>query len=76
MRLKVRKIAAAGDYNLEHVYTELKKLFILKKNYVVAPTSKVQQKILEIQDYELYKDMTVEEVEGALEQIMVYLKVD
>ena len=71
LRLKVRKIAAAGDYNLEHVYTELKKLFILKKNYVVAPTSKVQQKILEIQDYELYKDMTVEEVEGALEQIMV-----
>ena len=71
LRLKVRKIAASGDYNLEHVYTELKKLFILKKNYVVAPTSKVQQKILEIKDYELYKDMTVEEVEGALEQIMV-----
>ena len=71
LRMKVRKIAASGDYNLEHIYTELKKLFILKKNYVVAPTSKVQQKILEIQNYELYKDMTVEEVEGALEQIMV-----
>jgi hypothetical protein len=37
LRMKVRKIAASGDYNLEHVYTELKKLFILKKNYVVAP---------------------------------------
>ena len=71
LRLRVRKIAASGDYNLEHIYTELKKLFIIKKNYVVAPTSKVQEKILEIQNYELYKDMTVEEVEGALEQIMV-----
>ena len=71
LRLKVRRIAAAGDYNLENVYTELKKLFILKKNYLVAPTSAVQQKILEIQNYELYKKMTVEEVEGALEQIMV-----
>ncbi|MBR3614002.1 MAG: hypothetical protein IKL55_02355 [Clostridia bacterium] len=71
LRLKVRRIAAAGDYNLEHIYTELKKLFILKKNYLVAPTSIVQQKILEIQNYELYKDMTVEEVESALEQITV-----
>ena len=71
LRLKVRKIAASGDYNLEHIYIELKKLFILKKNYVIAPTSAIQQKILEIQNYELYKDMTVEEVESALEQITV-----
>ncbi len=71
LRLKVKKIAASKEYNLEHVYTELKKLFILKKNYVVAPTSKVQDKILEIQKYKLYDDMTVEEVESALEQIMV-----
>ena len=71
LRLKVRKIAAAGDYNLEQVYMKLKKLFILKKNYLVAPTSAIQEKILEIQNYELYADMTVEEVEGALEQITV-----
>ena len=71
LRLKVKKIAASQEYNLEHVYTELKKLFILKKNYVVAPTAKVQDKILEIQQYKLYDDMTVEEVESALEQIMV-----
>ena len=50
---------------------KLKKLFILKKNYLVAPTSAIQEKILEIQNYELYADMTVEEVEGALEQITV-----
>jgi replicative DNA helicase len=71
LKLKVRKIAAAKDYNLEHVYTELKKLFILKKNYIVAATSAIQEKILEIQKYELYDEMTVEEVESALEQITV-----
>ena len=71
LKLKVRKIAAAKDYNLEQVYMKLKKLFILKKNYLSAPTSAIQEKILEIQNYELYADMTVEEVESALEQITV-----
>ena len=71
LKLKVRKIAAAKEYNLEQVYMKLKKLFILKKNYLTAPTSAIQEKILEIQNYELYADMTVEEVESALEQITV-----
>lgn len=71
LKMKVRRIAAAKDYNLEEVYTKLKKLFILKKNYIVAATSAIQEKILEIQNYELYDDMTVEEVESALEQITV-----
>ena len=71
LKLKVRRIAASKDYNLENVYTELKKLFILKKNYVVAATSKIQEKIVEITKYELYSEMTVEEVESALEQITV-----
>ena len=71
LKLKVKRIAAARNYNLENVYIELKKLFILKKNYMVAPTSAIQEKILEIQNYELYADMSVEEVESALEQITV-----
>lgn len=69
--MKVRRIAAAKDYSLEEIYTKLKKLFILKKNYIVAATGAIQEKILEIQNYELYADMTVEEVESALEQITV-----
>ena len=71
LKYKVRKMAIAKKYNLEEIYRELKKLFILKKNYVIAPTSIIQEKILEIQNYDLYKDMTVEEVESALEQITV-----
>ncbi len=71
LKLKVRRIAAAGDYDLETIYVKLKKLFILKKNYLTAATNAIQEKILEIQHYELYADMTVEEVENALEQITV-----
>ena len=71
LRLKVKKIAESSEENLENVYRELKKLFIIKKSYMVAPTSAVQEKILEIQNYKLYSDMTVEEVENALEQITV-----
>ena len=71
LKLKVKRIAAAKNYNLENVYIELKKLFILKKNYMIAATSAIQEKILEIQNYELYADMSVEEVESALEQITV-----
>ncbi len=71
LRLKVKKIASMRNYNLENVYVELKKLFILKKNYMVAPTSAIREKILEIQNYELYDDMSVEEVESALDQITV-----
>ena len=71
LRYKVRKLAASKNYNLENVYIELKKLFILKKNYIIAPTAQIRQKIMEIQDYELYADMSVEEVESALEQITV-----
>ncbi len=71
LKMKVRRIAAAKEYSLEQVYVKLKKLFILKKNYLVAATEAIREKILEIQNYELYADMTVEEVESALEQITV-----
>lgn len=68
---QMKKLASQKSYDLEKVYTELKKLFILKKYYIVAPTSAVQKKILEIKDYKLYAEMTIEEVESAIEQIGV-----
>ncbi len=68
---KVKQMAAQKNYNLEKVYTELKKLFILKKYFIVAPESSVQKKILEILKYQLYAEMTIEEVESAIEQIGV-----
>ena len=71
LTMQVKRMASIKNYSLEKVYTELKKLFILKKNYITAPTQSVQDKILEIQHYELYNEMTIEEVESAIEQIGV-----
>ena len=71
LTLQVKRMASMKNYSLEKVYTELKKLFILKKNYITAPTQNVQNKILEIQHYELYNEMTIEEVESAIDQIGV-----
>lgn len=58
-------------YDFEIIYRELKKLFILKKNYIKAPTKMMQDKVLEIKSYERYKDMTAEEVEDAIKQLNV-----
>ena len=58
-------------YNFELIYRELKKLFILKKAYIKAPTHNIQEKILEIKSYIKYKDMSAEEVEEAIKQIKV-----
>ena len=66
------KMAVANrHFSIEKIYTELKKLFTLKKAYLNSPTKKMQDKILEIASYELYKNMSVEEVEAAIEQITV-----
>lgn len=58
-------------YNFEMIYRELKKLFILKRAYIKAPTHNIQNKILEIKSYIKYKDMSAEEVEAAIKQINV-----
>ena len=68
---EIKKIVGHKNYNIEYIYTELRKLFILKKHYVKAATKKIRDKILEITKYELYGEMNVEEVKNALEQIGV-----
>ena len=71
LKMEIKKIVGQKNYNFDLVYTELKKLFILKKNYLIAPTKQIRDKILEVQDYKLYKKMSVQEVENAIEQIGV-----
>ena len=56
-------------YNIEKIYIELKKLFVLRKNYLAVPIEEIQDKIIEIKDYELYDKMSVEEVESAVIQV-------
>ena len=68
---EIKSTIGEKNYNIEYIYTELRKLFILKKYYVTAVTKKIRDKILEITKYELYDDMSVEEVQSAIDQIGV-----
>ena len=62
------------DYNIEKIYVELKKLFILRKAYIETPEENIQDKIIEIIEYELYNKMSAEEVESTIEQVKVTQK--
>lgn len=57
------------DYNIEKIYIDLKKLFVLRRNYLAIPIQTIQDKVIEIKSYELYDKMSVEEVENAVIQV-------
>ena len=65
LKQKVKK----EKYNMEKIYLELKKLFVLRKNYLAIPIQTIQDKVVEIREYELYDKMSVEEVESAVVQV-------
>lgn len=69
LKLKLKKEISEEDYSMEDIYRELKKLFILRKNYLEMPIKEIQNGIVEITEYELYNDMTPEEVESAIKQV-------
>jgi len=59
---------------LEDVYKELRKVFILRKNYLNYPVTELQNKIIDIMNYELYNNMTPEDVEDAANQVVITQK--
>lgn len=65
----IRDEFIASKYRLEDIYTKLKKIFILRKNYLGIPVKEIQAKIADILNYELYDKMTPEDVESAVEQV-------
>ena len=74
LKNKLRKDVKGKEYNIEKVYDELKKLFILRKAYTETPERNVQEKIVEITDYTLYDKMSPEEIEDTIEQVRVTQK--
>ncbi len=72
-RLKAKLKAEYNEVkeNMESVYTELKKLFVIRKSYLAIPVRTIQREIAGILDYKLYDEMSIEEVESAIEQITV-----
>ena len=68
---KLKRNVKNKNYDSEDIYIELKKLFVLRKAYVTNPVKSIQDKIVEIRKYKLYKEMSVEEVELAVNQVTV-----
>ncbi len=70
-KYQLKKYVEGKDYNMEKIYTDLMKLCILRKKYTEMPIETIQEKIVEIANYELYDKMTIEEVESATNQVTV-----
>ena len=58
-----------SKYAMQKTYEELRKLFILRKACKKNPARHLQERIAEIKDYELYDNMTPEEVIDAIDQV-------
>ena len=70
----IKNEIAKIPFNPEKVYLELRKLFILRKSYIEEPREDIQQEIIGIRDYELYDQMSVDEVKAAVVQVSVTQK--
>lgn len=71
LKYQLKKAVANEDYDMERIYVELMKLFVLRKRYIGNPIKSIQQRIVDIIDYKLYDQMSVEEVESAVNQVTV-----
>lgn len=68
-KLKLKRDVAEKRYNIESIFVKIKKLFLLKKYYINAPTKKIQEDILEIKSFNRYKEMTVDELESIVSEV-------
>ena len=57
------------EFDIEKIYINLRKLFVLRKAYLAIPIKNIQDKVVEITNYSLYDKMSVEEVKSAIEQV-------
>ena len=62
------------SYKPEKIYLELRKLCIIRKSYVEEPREEIQNQIIDITDYELYDQMSTDEVKAAIVQVSVTQK--
>ena len=69
LKRNIKRKYEAQKEPIEKIYRDLKKQFLLRKSYKSIPVKSTQEEIAEIMDYELYDQMSVEEVESAIEQV-------
>ena len=70
LKFELKEKAKKNNYNFEKIYVELRKLFAIRKHYLINPIKETQDQIVGILKYELYDKMTIREVEDAIEQII------
>ena len=69
LKAKLKEDIENKTLDMQEIYLELKKLFILRKSYLEVPIKEIQDKIVEIKDYLLYSEMSEEEVKSAIIQV-------
>lgn len=74
LKEKLKEESAGKNEKIEKVYVELTKLFQIRRAYTEEPLKEIQEKILEIVNYELYEKMSLEEVKGAINQVSITQK--
>lgn len=74
LKNELKKAVLKENYSFEKIYTELRKIFILRKAYNGIPIAEIKEKVAGITKYELYDQMTADEVEAAIEQITATAK--
>lgn len=71
LEIELKEEISEDDYDIEKIYIELRKLFVLRKNYKAIPIKNIQNKVVEIRNYELYDKMSIAEIESAVEQVNI-----
>ncbi len=74
LKKELKQVVNEDKYNFEKTYVELRKIFILRKAYNGIPITELKEQVAGITKYELYDQMTSEEVEAAIEQITATAK--
>ena len=68
-KTELRNEVKGKNYDVEKIYIDLRKLFVLRKSYLAIPIKNIQDKVVEITGYTLYDKMSIEEVKSAIEQV-------
>lgn len=69
IKLKLKENGELLKDDFEKIYVDLLKLFEIRKNYLVNPIKESQNEIIDILNYKLYDQMTIQEVKDAIIQI-------
>lgn len=71
LKLELKMMVREQNPDFEKVYIEVKKLFLIRKIYLANPLKEKQEQVADICNYDLYGQMSIQEVVSALEQLAV-----